>query len=160
MRPAETEPAIVDAGWTPAPRGWYAAVVAGSLPPFALGMAASALADRLAFAGWAMVAGLGHALLLRAAWRRGWSIAGRAGLALAWAALALLAFATLVERHEEVLDLGYRALLWPIYASSLTRPSTARVAAALLATLAAVALWRARAGRAGARGSLTPGGAP
>ena len=111
--------------WTPAPRGWYAAQLAGTLPLFVLGMVASALADRLAFAGWALVAGSGHALLLRAAWGRGWSAAARAALVLGWSALALLAFGTLVERHGEILDLGYRALLWPLYSPALTRPSAA-----------------------------------
>lgn len=133
--------------WTPAPRGWYLALAAGSLPAFVLGMVASALADRLVFAGWAMVAGFGHALLLRAAWQRGWSAPARAALVLAWGALSLLSFATLVVRHQEILDLGYRAVLWPIYVPALTRPATARLLAALLALAAAVAAWRARATR-------------
>jgi hypothetical protein len=133
--------------WTPAPRGWYLALAAGSLPAFVLGMVASALADRLAFAGWALVAGFGHALLLRAAWQRGWSVAGRAALVLAWGSLCLLAFATLVIRHGEILDLGYRAVLWPIYAPLLTRPSSWRLLASLLALAAALAWWRAAAGR-------------
>ena len=136
-----------DPTWAPAPRGWYLSLLAGTLPMFVLGMAASALADRLAFAGWALVAGFGYALLLRAAWSRGWSAAGRAALVLGWAALALLAFATLVERHREILDLGYRALLWPIYSSLLTRPSTWRVAAALLAAGAIAAFARAAVAR-------------
>ena len=133
--------------WAPAPRGWYVSLLAGTLPPFLLGMAASALADRLAFAGWALVAGFGAALLLRAAWNRGWSAAGRAALVLGWAAVALLAFATLVERHREILDLGYRALLWPIYSSLLTQPSTWRVIAAVLAVAAIAALVRVAAVR-------------
>ena len=140
---------IADPTWAPAPRGWYVSLLAGTLPLFVLGMAASALADRLAFAGWALVAGFGYALLLRAAWNRGWTAAGRAALVLGWSALALLAFATLVERHREILDLGYRALLWPIYSSLLTRPSTWRIAAAVLAVAAIVALARAAAARRG-----------
>jgi len=148
---AEAKPAIAAASWTPAPRGWYVALAAGSLPAFVLGMVASALADRLVFAGWGMVAGFGHALLLRAAWQRGWSVAGRAALVLAWGALSLLSFATLVVRHGEILDLGYRAVLWPIYVPALTRPATARLLAAMLGAAAAVAAWRARAGRGMAR---------
>ena len=128
-----------DPAWMPAPRGWYLSLLAGTLPPLALGMVASALADRLIFADWAVVAGAGHALLLRAAWVRGWSAAARAALVLAWAALALLAFATLVGRQQEVLDLGYRAMLWPLYAPALTRPAAARTAAAVLAIAAASA---------------------
>lgn len=138
------EPAITDPRWSPAPRGWYASLLAGALPLFALGMLASALADRLDFAGWAIVAGAGYALLLRAAWVRGWSAAARAALVLGWSALALLAFATLVARHQEVLDLGYRALLWPVYVPLLTRPLTARVVAGALMLSALAALVFAR----------------
>ena len=137
----------VDKDWSPAPRGWYASLLAGTLPLFALGMPASALADRLDFAGWAIVAGTGYALLLRAAWVRGWSAAARAALVLGWTALALLAFATLVARHQEVLDLGYRALLWPVYMPLLTRPLTARVAAGALVLSALAALVFARTTR-------------
>lgn len=147
MSGAGSDSRIVEAAWAPAPRGWYPSLLAGALPAFVLGMVASALADRLAFAGWALVAGFGYALLLRAAWSRGWSAAGRAALVLGWSALAVLAFATLVERHREILDLGYRALLWPIYSSLLTRPSTWRFAAALLAAGATVALARAAIAR-------------
>ncbi|HXT20765.1 MAG TPA: hypothetical protein VN923_08455 [Thermoanaerobaculia bacterium] len=137
-----TEPAIADPAWIPAPRGWYAALLAGTLPAFTLGMVASALADRLAFAGWALVAGFGYALLLRAAWGRSWSAAARAALVLAWGALALLVFGNLVARHGETLDLGYRAVLWPVYSSLLTRPMTWQVGAAALAAVAIGALVR------------------
>jgi hypothetical protein len=137
-------PPIAIAAWEPAPRGWYVAVTAGSLPLLVLGMAASALADRLDFAGWAIVAGAGHALLLRAAWQRGWSALARTALTLGWAALALISFATLVARHQEILDLGYRAVLWPVYASSLTSPVTWNVLAALLGAVAVAAALLAR----------------
>jgi hypothetical protein len=140
---------IADPTWTPASRGWYASLLAGTVPLFALGMVASALADRLVFAGWATVAGTGYALLLRAAWVRGWSAAARTALVLAWAALALLTFATLVARHGEVLDLGYRAVLWPIYSPALATPLTARAAAAVLALAAIGSLVLARTRRTG-----------
>jgi hypothetical protein len=142
-----SEPGVADPEWSPAPRGWYASLLAGSLPLFALGMLASALADRLDFAGWAIVAGAGHALLLRAAWVRGWSVPARTALVLGWSALALVAFATLVARHQEVLDLGYRALLWPVYLPLLTRPLTVRVVAGALMLSALAALVFARATR-------------
>ena len=138
---------IADPQWTRAPRGWYTSLLAGTLPLFALGMVASALADRLVFAGWAIVAGTGAALLLRAAWVRGWSVPARAALVLGWAALALLAFAALVVRHGEVLDLGYRALLWPIYSPVLTKPLAAGVAAAMLALASVACLVLARSRR-------------
>ncbi len=135
---------IGDPHWQPAPRGWYAALLAGSLPALVLGMVASALADRLAFAGWAVVAGLGHALLLRGAWQRGFSVPARAAWACGWGALALAVFAALVRTHGEILDLGYRALLWPVYAPALTRPATWLVLAGTLAVVASLAAWRAR----------------
>ena len=142
MAPRE-EVSIGDVPWEPAPRGWYLAVVAGSLPLLVLGMVASALADRLAFAGWAIVAGVGHALLLRAAWSRGWGASARLALALGWAALALFVFAALVARHGEILDLGYRALLWPVYTPVLTRPGTSVAAGVTLAVGSAAAAGRA-----------------
>ena len=144
-------PRIADPRWARAPRGWYASLLAVTLPLFAIGMVASALADRLVFAGWAIVAGTGSALLLRAAWVRGWRVPARAALVLGWAALGLLAFAALVARHGEVLDLGYRTLLWPIYSPVLTKPLAAGVAAAVLglAAIACLVLARSRR-RAGA----------
>lgn len=147
---ADPEPAT---SWSPAPRGWYASLAAGVFPPLLLGFVASALANRLAFAGWGAVAALGHALLLRAAWRRGWSVPARAALTLAWAALTLLSFASLVARHGEILDLGYRALLWPVYQPLLTTPRAWSSGAALFAAAAAGAtlLARSRARRRGAR---------
>jgi hypothetical protein len=141
--PPPEEASIGDVDWSPAPRGWYLAVVAGSLPLLLLGMVASALADRLAFAGWAIVAGVGHALLLRAAWSRGWSASALLALALGWAALALFAFAALVARHGEILDLGYRALLWPVYTPLLTRVGTWIAAGIGLAIGSAAAAGRA-----------------
>lgn len=142
------ELAIADHRWQGAPRGWYVAVAGGALPLLVLGMVASALADRLAFAGWGLVAGVGHALILRGAWQRGWMAPARAALTLAWAALALVVFGALVAEHQEILDLGYRALLWPLYAPALARPRTAELAAAALAIAAVAAAALARRARA------------
>ena len=133
--PALAEPAARP----PAPRGWHLALAAGVYPPLLLGFLASALANRLAFVGWGAVAAMGHAALLRAAWGRGWSAAARAALTLAWAALAALALAGLVERHHEILDLGYRAVLWAVYAPALTRAATWQLAAGALAAAALAA---------------------
>jgi hypothetical protein len=123
------------------------------VPALLLGFVASALANRLAFVGWGVVAALGHALLLRTAWERGWTALGRAALALGWAALSLLSFSSLAERHGEILDLGYRALLWPVHHPAVSAASSWR-AAAVVAGLAAAACallaWRRRAGRRGA----------
>ena len=130
-----------------APRGWYLALAAGVFPPLLLGFVASALANRLAFAGWGIVGAVGHTALLRAAWQRGWAAAGRGALTAAWAALATVSFAGLVARHQEILDLGYRAVWWPVYAEPLTRPATWYAVAAALAagaTAAAALGWRRR----------------
>lgn len=138
---AEAAPATRPA----APRGWYPALAAGVFPPLLLGFVASALANRLAFAGWGIVAAVGHVALLRAAWQRGWAATGRTGLTAGWAALAGVSFAGLVARHQEILDLGYRAVLWPLYAQPLTRPSTwylAAAAVALAAVAAGALAWR------------------
>jgi hypothetical protein len=105
-----------------APRGWYLALAAGVFPPMVLGFVASGLANRLAFAGWGIVAAVGHAALLRLAWQRGWSVPGRAALALFWAAAALLVFGDMVSTHGEILDLGYRAVLWEVYSAPLAQP--------------------------------------
>lgn len=133
-----------DGAWQPAQRGWYPAVLVGTLPPLLLGFVASVLANRLAFAGWALVGALGHLLLLRAAWGRGWRARARAALVLAWAALAVLVLAGLVQRHQEILDLGYRALLWPLYAAWPARAVSWRALAATLAVAAALLALLAR----------------
>ncbi|HVS02055.1 MAG TPA: hypothetical protein VMT16_04730 [Thermoanaerobaculia bacterium] len=117
----------------PAPRGWRAALAAGVFPPMLLGFTASALANRLVFAGWALAAAIGYTLLLRGIWAREGRPRRRAGWAALWLGLAFAAFAGLVLRHHEILDLGYRALLWPVYAAALTRPLTWWVVAAVLA---------------------------
>ena len=148
---ADPEPA---SPWSAAPRGWYASLAAGVFPPLLLGFVASVLANRLAFVGWGAVAALGHALLLRAAWGRGWSVPARAALGLGWAALALVSFASLVARHGETLDLGYRALLWPLHHPALAAPPAWQYGAALLAASAAALTLLAR--RRGSRPKARP----
>jgi hypothetical protein len=139
-----------DAPWPAAPRGWHLAVLAGTLPPLLLGAAASVLANRIVFLGWAAAAALGHTLLLRAAWGRGWSAAARAALCLGWAGTALAGFGSLAGRHGEILDLGYRAMLWVVYTPAFVRPLTYHLTsvALLVAALVAAALARRQEGRA------------
>jgi hypothetical protein len=154
LEPPRVEPSrgeTLEPAPVPPPRGWRLALAAGVYPPMLLGFAASALANRLAFAGWGLVAGIGHAALLRAAWQRGWSAAARAALTLAWAGLAMLSFAGLVQRHQEILDLGYRAVLWPVYAAALTQPLTWQLAAGALVAAAVVATGAARRNRSHGR---------
>jgi hypothetical protein len=159
--PPEPATAPAEPLGSPAPRGWYLALSAGVVPALPLGFVASALANRLAFVGWGVVAALGHALLLRTAWERGWTALGRAALALGWAALSLLSFSSLVERHGEILDLGYRALLWPVHHPAVSAAGTWRGlagGAGLAAATCALLAWRRRSrGRGGTRG---PGGEP
>jgi hypothetical protein len=129
-------------------RAWHLPLLAGLLPVLLGGFAASALANRTAFAGWALGAGAAYTVLLRVSLDRGWERRARAAAALGLLALAWGGFALLVERHREIFDLGFRAALWPLYAESWTRPATWGALAALLA-LAAV--WQAGASRAAAR---------
>ena len=74
----------------------------------------------------------------------------RTAVALGWVSLALLSFATLVSRHGEILDLGYRAVLWPVYVSALTRATTWTVLAVVLAVAAIGAAFVARRRSGGA----------
>ena len=96
-------------GWRGAPRGWYAALLGGALPVLVGGFLASAVADRLAFAGWALASALGYALVLRWAWGlpAAWA---RVGAPLASLALAVGAFSALAVRYGEDLELGFAAL--------------------------------------------------
>jgi hypothetical protein len=143
-RGPESSPHADASADTAAPHGWRLAIAAGVFPYLLLGFAASALANRLAFAGWGLAAAVGHLLLLRVAWSRGWSVVARLALLLAWGAGATFAFAALVERHGEILDLGYRALLWSVYTPVLTGPASWRGLGGGLAIAAAVATLLAR----------------
>jgi hypothetical protein len=145
----ESTPTPALSAWPAAPRGWHLAVLAGALPLLLLGATASVLANRIVFLGWALLAAVGHTWLLRALWSRGPSVPLRVALCLGWAAAMLVVFALLVARHGEILDLGYRAMLWAGYTPALTRPLTYHLAAGTLlaAALAAAAMARRRAVR-------------
>lgn len=124
---------------------WHLPLLAGLLPVLLGGFAASALANRTAFAGWAVGCGVVYTVALRVGLGRGWDRRLRAAVLLAVLAGSFAAFAGLVDRHQEILDLGYRAVLWSVYAVAATDPPTYGVLAALLA-LAAV--WQLTAWRA------------
>jgi len=125
---------------------WHLPLVAGLLPLLAVGFLWSALADRTAFAGWALVSGGAYVLLLRRSLEAGWPALRRT------AALALLLAAccgwlgALVAAHHEILDLGFRAVLPALYHPLLTAPATVLTLAAVLALAGAVA-WAAEAAR-------------
>jgi hypothetical protein len=120
-------------------RRWYAPLAAGLLPLLVVGFAWSALADRLAFAGWALAAAAGYAILLRHGVEAGWTSGRRVAPLALWLALAAGAFAALEREHQEILDLGFRAVLPDLYRPGLTRPRTALVLAIVLAVIALIA---------------------
>jgi hypothetical protein len=134
----------VSATTSPLLARWYAPLAAGLLPVLLLGFAWSALADRIAFAGWALAAAAGYAVLLRHGVEAGWARGRRSASLCLWLALAIAGFAALESEHGEILDLGFRAVLPDLYHPVFIRPSTALGAAAVLA---AVAAWAIIAGR-------------
>jgi|CXWL01.1.fsa_nt_gi hypothetical protein len=108
----------------PSARSWYFTLVGVILPILLLGFLASALANRIVFAGWAVVS----ATVLTFVLRRGFE-SWRGPLAIAWPAALVLGaclglFAHLVGRHGEILDLGYRAVFPSWYTPWLTSPRT------------------------------------
>ncbi len=125
---------------------WHLPLLAGLLPVLVIGFGASALANRLVFAGWGLAAGAAYTALLRVGLDRGWNRWARAALLLATLAVAFAVFAGLVARHQEIFDLGFRAVAPRLYFTAVTRPEAALSVAALFA-LAAVWLgstWWAR----------------
>jgi len=125
-------------------RSWYTGLFAGLLPVLLLGFLYSALADRLAFVGWALALAAAWVLLLRHAFTVGWSPARRTGAMALLAALGLGGFAALEAEHHEILDLGFRAVLPAVYHPIATRPETAATGAAALALVGTVALLMSR----------------
>ncbi len=125
-------------------RRWFAPLAGGLVPVLLLGFAWSALADRLAFAGWALAAAAGYAVLLRHGVEAGWSRWRQVAALSSWLALGLAAFAALERRHHEILDLGFRAVLPDLYRPAATRPATALALAVLLAVVAAGSVLVAR----------------
>jgi hypothetical protein len=124
---------------------WYGGLLAGLLPILLLGFLYSALADRIAFAGWALAVAALWVLVLRHGLGAGWGRARLAGTLLLLIALGMAAFAWLETKHGEILDLGFRAVLPGLYHPSATQPRTVWVLAAVLGILGLVslALWGA-----------------
>ncbi len=133
----------------PSPRSsWYATLLATVVPVLLLGFAASALANRLVFAGWGIAVAVAAALVLRrgfeTTWGRpgaGWRVAARLALL---AAPALALFAWLVARDPESLDVGLRAVLPGLYTPLATRADTYYLLAAALAGAAVASALAAR----------------
>jgi hypothetical protein len=127
---------------------WRAALLGTLTPVLLLGFGASALANRLVFAGW----GLAAAAVLVPALRRSFELwLGRAGggarIAAAAAfvlAPALALFAWLADRHQEVLDLGARAVFPGLYTPAATAPATYWILAGTLTAAGLGSRWKAR----------------
>jgi hypothetical protein len=141
--------AVAEMGGPGAPRAlllsWYAPLAGGLVPVLLLGFAWSALADRLAFAGWALAAAAGYAVLLRHGVEAGWARGRRVASLALWLALALGGFAALEAEHREILDLGFRAVLPALYRPAATRPATALGLAVVLLIVAGIAAGRREA---------------
>lgn len=125
---------------------WYLLLLAGLVPVLVVGFATSALANRIAFLGWALVVASGYAAGLRLGIARGWGRLRLQGALLLWLALGAAAYGGLVARSAEVFDLGFRALAPGLYGPWLVRPAAPEVLALLLALfgLADLALDRRR----------------
>ena len=114
-------------------RGWYAGLLAGLLPVLLLGFGYSAIADRTAFVLWAFAVAIAWVVLLRQGMEAGLPTPRLLGLLLLLLAVGLAAFAWMEARHQESLDLGFRAVLPSLYHPALTAPRTAGVLAGVLA---------------------------
>lgn len=118
---------------------WYAALLAGTLPVLVVGFVGSALADRLVFAVWALAVASLYALVLRWGMGAGWPRVALAGRSLLVLAAGAAAHARLVARHQEELDLAFRAFLPALYHPAATAPRSS-VAAAWGLTMGGAAL--------------------
>lgn len=98
-------------------RRWYASLLGVSGPVLVGGFVASALADRLVFAGWALAAAGLYTAALRWSWLRPSAVL-RIGLPAAVVIVAVAAFVLLAQRHAEDLRIGWAAIQ-PLPAPSL-----------------------------------------
>ena len=119
-------------------RAWHLGIWLGLAPLLAFGFGASALADRPAFAGWALALGALYVWTLRRA--LSWSPGKRQAILALFAALALATFSVVLRRHAEALDLGIRAFAAPLARFPLAEPRTYDALAVFLGAAGAVAL--------------------
>jgi hypothetical protein len=94
-----------------APRGWYGALLGGLVPLLVGGFVASAVADRLAFVGWALAAAAAYAAALYATWGARWPLRTKLTAMLGVLAVSLAAFGHLAAKYREDLLLGIEALM-------------------------------------------------
>ncbi|HXO20702.1 MAG TPA: hypothetical protein VOA87_12365 [Thermoanaerobaculia bacterium] len=116
---------------------WYLPLLAGVLPVLLLGFGYSAIADRLAFVYWALALAAAYTILLRQGTEAGWSGPRLGGALALLLAAGLACFAAIERAHQEILDLGFRAVLPGLYRPLTTSPGTALGGAVGLALLAA-----------------------
>jgi hypothetical protein len=119
---------------------WYGGMLGGLLPVLLLGFLYSALADRTAFALWALILGTFWVVALRQGLAAGWGRLRLLGALSLLLAAGLAVFAMLESRHHEILDLGFRAVFPAVYHPLATRPRTVRWLAGALALIGAVLL--------------------
>lgn len=106
---------------------WYGGLAAGLLPLLVVGSVASALANAVAFAGWAVLTAFLHAFALRRAFapeeaersRSRWILAAAwAFVVLSWLALAFVYSESLERGAAAFLPAGVRFVLagpWPVF---------------------------------------------
>jgi len=124
---------------------WYGGVLGGLLPVLLLGFIYSVLADRTVFALWALVLGVCWVAVLRRGLASGWGRPRLPGALALLLAAGLAVFALLEWRHQEILDLGFRAVFPAVYHPVATRPLTAGVLAGVLGlTGLTLTPWRTR----------------
>ena len=114
---------------------WYGGVLGGLLPVLLLGFLYSALADRTVFVLWALVTGTCWVVVLRQGLSAGWQRFRLLGSLALLLAAGLAVFAVLESRHQEILDLGFRAVFPAIYHPLATRPGTMGVLAAVFGVI-------------------------
>ncbi len=127
---------------------WYLSLTAALLPVMVAGFVASALANRLLFVAWSLIAAAGAAALLHRGFAAGWPGPVLCAAVLAWLALAAAAFGVLGARYQEPFDLGFRALLPGLYHPLWTHPGSSYALALALAGIGLarwlVHRWRTR----------------
>ena len=119
---------------------WYGGLLGGLLPILLLGFIYSAVADRTAFALWALVVGTVWVVVLHRGLASGLR---RPRLLAALAAVLAVGFATfawLESRHHEILDLGFRAVFPSLYTPLATSPRTVYFLAAAFFLMGIAAL--------------------
>lgn len=110
--------------------GWYGGLLGGLLPILLLGFIYSAVADRTAFALWALVVGTVWVVVLHRGLAAGLRRLKLLAVLAAVLAAGLAAFAWLESRHHEILDLGFRAVFPSLYTPAATSPRTVYLLAA------------------------------